>query len=260
MRIRSLPVVAAATLLASAGIAASAVASPAGTARPNSWRFRSFSAPPRTNTPFKSSDFAGYELEGYGSSLSTTTTFVVPKVTGCSTTGSGIVPGTSIGEPGGYSGAGVFVGCVGGKAVYVPLLVINTKIHEYKSLAVKPGDKIVVTAAENFKATKLTFTDKTRKGVAKTLTGAGDASYGGVVGYPEFGDAAVPPFSSSHEPVPNFGQIGFTRSQITIPLGFTGPGGDFQYDLYNTSTNTLEVSTGNLSSNGESFTTTFVNP
>lgn len=185
--------------------------------------------------------------------------FVVPRVAHCTTADTGIVPSAGFGVPSTDSIAGLFVGCMGGQASYFPVLEINGSVHEFQSLSAKPGDTIVVKAAGSPNATVVSLKDMTRKFVHKTLTGAGTGGPGGL-SYPWVGDFQWPLYPSTPGEVPAFGKIRFTGSRIDdLSLGSYGGyvGG---FDLYDPSETTLEIKTGNLSSNGQSFKTTFANP
>ncbi len=207
--------------------------------------------------------FAGYEWgkNSQNDATGVTTSFVVPPVKNCTQTNTGILPGVTVAIiPAPRSVAGLFVGCSGGRARYFPVLAINGSVSEFKSLRARPGDAIAVTATENENLTRVSVKDRTRTTASKTLTGAGSGNVD-ATSDPVIGDLAWPLLRNAEGPVPNFGKISFSGSKIdALPLGSYGAELT-HFNLYDDPTlTTLEVSAGNLASNGQSFKTTFVNP
>jgi hypothetical protein len=106
--------------------------------------------------------------------------------------------------------------------------------------------------------TDVSLQDKTRSAVSETVIGPGDGGDDDV-GFPSSGANAWP-LTGTPEPVPNFGKITFSATQIDgLPLG-TFSSELTQDDFYDSTLTTLEVSTGKISHNGKFFKTTFVSP
>lgn len=195
---------------------------------------------------------AGYQYDIEDLATSGSTDFVVPTVKNCASTNTAIRPGVYIETAMSYSAAGMFVGCKGGKARYFVSLVVNGTVHNFPSLAAKPGDKVAVSLAEGG-ATRASVVDKTRKGVKKTLSGTGPFDVGG----PVIGDTPVFPPSSTTTPegVPDFGKLYFSNAQFDgLPIG-SYDGHASQLDRYNGPTQ--QIATSSIGGNKMSFHTTF---
>ena len=204
--------------------------------------------------------FAGYEYENGGEALNVTTTIVVPKVTKCTKTKSAMYPSTSIESVNGTSASGVYVGCSGGKAKYYPVLEINGTRKAFKTMKVKPGDKVVLTTKETSSTVKASLADKTNKKIKKTLSGTGTIESGG----PIVGVFAWPPnlegSPTAALPVPKFKSIQFSNSKINSKaFGSSSYSSDlYQADLYNSSSTKEEIRSTSFTDKGESFKAIFV--
>jgi hypothetical protein len=198
-----------------------------------------------------STTFAGYEIGAIDGPSNMTTTIVLPKLN-CGTTDQAIYP--SVGAyfdlgSSDFSSAGMFVGCIGGKAQYWPVLQVNGVEHDYPTLIAKKGDTVVLKYSMKSGATKVSVTDKTTKSASKKLTGTGVTE----TGFPWAGDVAWHTGLGALEGVPKFGTLTFSHTVfVGVPFETDGP---TQFNRYSGST--LQISTGSFASDEETFKTTF---
>ncbi len=195
--------------------------------------------------------FAGFSVQGGGEATFTVTAnVVVPKLTCSSGPERAIAPSVGVyNMSSNFSAASLFVGCYQGKPHYFPSLVINGANHNYATLKAGAGDKVVLHVSQSASGTVVSVVDKSRKGVKKTLNGAG--SQGGSA--PWVGDSAW------NNPgllgVPNFGKIDFSGSTLDgRPFGSAGSA-LVRWDRVNGPT--TQITTSAFASNHESFATVF---
>jgi hypothetical protein len=166
----------------------------------------------------KSPLFAGYAAAPAASGATTASdTFKVPTVSGCTATTSAASSGAAISSTlKKLWGAGVVLGCKGGKAGYEGTGTIASVTTNL--LAVSPGDTITVTASLTASKGSITFADTTKK-FSKTLSGAG-----GTAMYALDGMGAVPTKvgSTTNLPIPNFGKVTFTGAKLNGKTPATG--------------------------------------
>jgi hypothetical protein len=149
-----------------------------------------------------------------------------------------------------FSAADMFVGCTGGKALYFPVLVMNSKPTRHKTGAkAHPGDKIVLKASVNATRTVLTTLDKTTK-IKRTLTGPGSTT----LAYPSVGDDGHSTKSTGLWGVPKFRTLKFSQTVLNGQPFASSP--DLvQWDRYRGTT--LQIKTSLFGSDQETFKTVF---
>lgn len=198
-----------------------------------------------------SKQFAGYALNGgVGTSTVVQSTIVVPKLK-CGSGYQGITAdagtGAEVNTKSESSSAGVVLACQKGVPYYFPAINLNSATtHNYPAIEFHPGDKVVLRVSENTDSTAVSVKDTTlHKG--KVLTGGGATK----VGYPWVGDEAQLT-SSGPAPVPNFGTV--TYSNATVNGGSLA-----SFTRFNrvSSGGILQIKTGPLAGNGESFSTVY---
>jgi hypothetical protein len=252
LRVRSVLCLAAtATIVVQLGVIASAFASSAGQGAGGA---RGAPGSPaghmhRTNT--NNATFAGYSVQGGGQGTFTVTAnVVVPKLTCSSGPEQAIAPSVGVYNTSStFSAAALFVGCYQGKAHYFPSLVIDGANHNYATLKAGVGDKVVLHVSQGASGTVVSVVDKSRKGVKKTLNGAGSQA----------GNAPWVGDSSWNNPgplaVPNFGKIDFSGATLDgQPFGSAGSA-LVRWDRVNGTT--TQITTSAFANNHESFTTVF---
>jgi hypothetical protein len=237
----------AAPTLATAGLAASAVAGPHGQLRFTS---NDHAAGPATATPTSTRTFAGYQATvSAGSATVLTASFTVPTLS-CTTTDRAIAPSTGVPVHSGksFSAAFVFTGCVSGAAVYYPGVVVNGTETDYTTSPVAAGDVIDLTTKVSTNRTRVQVTDVTT-GVTQKIIGAGASASAAFVGDEAWGD------SSGHlEHVPDFGKLTFKSCVLDgNTLASWHP---HAYQRVN-SIGTLQIATGGFWPGGTAFTTHF---
>jgi hypothetical protein len=188
--------------------------------------------------------------------MTVTTALTVPALK-CTTATRAILAsvGMFAGSDTNFSAAELFVGCSAGKPTFFPKLTINDTAANFKKAKAHPGDRVVLKATEGASKTVVTVNDTTTK-LKKTLTGAG-VSGGGKVGFPWVGDQAS--FNSSHHElgVPDFGKISFSGAKVARQaLGSFG-GKLSRFNRTDSTETTLQIKTGTIASNMESFKTIF---
>jgi Peptidase A4 family len=196
-----------------------------------------------------SSTFAGYSLQGGGEGTWTVTAnVVVPKLACTSGPERAIAPSVGVYNlSDSFSAANLFVGCYQGKAFYFPSLRINGANHNYTTLKAAAGDKVVLHVSQSASRTVVSVADKSRKGVEKTLKGAG--SKGGSA--PWVGDTGWD--NPGLLGVPNFGTTHFSGATLD-GQPFAGPG----VARWNrVKGKTTQITTSTFVSSNESFTTVF---
>ena len=107
-----------------------------------------------------------------------------------------------------YSVAGIFTGCVNGKPVDFPSLVINGAETDYTSTPLTAGDVIHLSTSVTTSGTTVQVTDVTT-GVTKTLTGAGASASAAYIG-----DDPLSSSTGALLGVPNAGTLTFTTCRI----------------------------------------------
>lgn len=254
MRPRSLLAsAAAAALVASLASAAPAFASTfrAGPA------LRSVSASPAQRGATQHSQFfAGYVFPVHNPKLSERATIFVPSVK-CGKRDQAVEPSVAMDDVASKAttSSGLFVACHKGKALYIPVLVLDGVETNYK-MKVHAGDKVAFSATEGPTKGTVTFTDLTTK-AKKTKTSAGVGS--DQLEFPSFGDLAV--FEgTSMKPlgVPDFGKLDFSGAKLLGQgIGKYPAKTRLRFDRYNSTDTVLQIHTGGLSSDGLSFKTLF---
>lgn len=221
MRVRSLLSLAAtATILVQLSATGSAFAAAAGQGAGGA---RSVSGSPGGHVrepAAKSSTFAGYSLHGGGEATFTvTTSIVVPKLKCTSGPERAIAASAGVYNLSNhFSAASLFVGCYQGRALYFPSLVVNGANHNYAKLRAGAGDKVVLHVSQSAGGTVVSVADKSRKGVSKTLNGAGSKGGSG----PWAGDSGWD--NPGLLGVPDFGKTDFSGSTLDgRPFGSAGP-------------------------------------
>jgi hypothetical protein len=251
LRVRSLLSLAAvATILVQLGATGSALASSAGQ-KAGSARGASGSPAGHMQAPAApSSTFAGYSVQGGGEGTFTVTAnIVVPKLKCHSGPEQAIAPSVGVYyTSSSFSAASLFVGCDNGKPLYFPSLVVHGANNNYVKLKAGAGDKVVLHVSQSASGTVVSVVDKSRKGVKKTLNGAG--SQGGSA--PWVGDSGW--YNPGLLAVPNFGKIDFSGSTLDgHPFGSAGALA--RWNRVNGTT--TQIATSAFASNHESFTTVF---
>lgn len=180
--------------------------------------------------------------------MSVTTTFVVPAVKNCGQTRKAIIP--FVGAQAGTTksaAVGLDIHCRNSKVIYFPIFSAADKIKADASAHAHPGDTVVLRLSWNATRLSLAVVDKTHASVTRKLTAAGSSSFSD----PAIGDSVIEP----NVPVPDFGKVSFSESKINgRALGLAS--GLTRENLVNSS-DVLQIKTGPLASNNESFTTTF---
>ena len=147
-----------------------------------------------------------------------------------------------------FSSAFLFTGCVNGKAVNWPALVINGTEKNYTTTRFSAGDIISLHTMVTTARTTVQVTDVTR-GITKKLTGAGGRSSAAYVG-----DTAWSSSTGKLLGVPNFGTLTFTNCLIDgDTLAVSLP---YETQRVNSS-NTVQIATRSLSSTGTAFATNY---
>jgi len=154
-------------------------------------------------------DFAGYQAAvTAGSATSSAATFTVPTLS-CITATVGTTPEAGVANNTTFSDAGVFTGCVKGKAVYFPWLVVNGIETNYTSTHFSAGDVINLSASVTTSGFTAQVTDVTKSvSVTNTITGAGASANAAWIGYGSWF------INGTRLGVPNFGKVKFTNCLI----------------------------------------------
>ena len=154
-------------------------------------------------------DFAGYQTPPTaGSVTSSAATFTVPTLS-CITATVGTTPDVGVANNATASVAGVFTGCVKGKAVYFPWLVVNGIETNYTSTHFSAGDVINLSAGVTTSGFTAQVTDVTKSvSVTNTITGAGASANAAWIGYDSWFINGI------RLGVPNFGKVKFTNCLI----------------------------------------------
>lgn len=182
--------------------------------------------------------------------MATTTTIVVPKLK-CTTADRAIAAGTGVVTQAARTSAELFVGCVKGRPKYFPVLIVNGRQINYRALEVHAGDRIALSASESARGARVSVIDKTQKSIKKTITAHGARR----VGDPWVGDQAWSD-SGKTERVPNFDTLGYSNSKLNgRKLGSSG--GKLKRFNRVSMTRKLQIVTGTLARDGESFKTLF---
>ncbi len=199
-----------------------------------------------------SQTFAGWVVNGEDGGFNMKTTVVLPRLK-CGKTNQAIVP--SVGayfapSRKGFSDAGIFVGCSGGKARYYPAFRLHGKEKDYPTLKARAGDTVNLSIQMGGKHTRLSVQDTTTKSASKNLSGGGVSA----VAFPWTGDLGWPTSSLTPQGVPDFGTVTFSN---TLFIG--APLGKFseleQFNRYDGST--LQISTTGFKSHPTKFKTGF---
>ena len=181
--------------------------------------------------------------------MSVTTTIVVPAVKNCGQTRKAIIPfvGAEVGTTE-SAAVGLDIHCRNSKVIYFPIFSAADKIKADASAHAHPGDTVVLRLSWNATRLSLAVVDKTHPSVTRKLTAAGSSSFSEAA----IGDSVI---GEPHVPVPDFGKVTFSESKINgRALGLAS--GLTRENLVNSS-DVLQIKTGPLASNNESFTTTF---
>lgn len=198
--------------------------------------------------------FAGYYVPKSTAGVAATTSFVVPTLKCTSAiraiSASAVINAT-VASSQTFSVAGMIVGCLRGRQVSYPSFDVNGTPYNYQLDEAHPGDKIVVRASEGAKGTTVSLVDLTHKGVKATRKGPGATQVSAVM----LGDDGVVNANSKLLGVPDFGEISFSNS--TIGGKALGSFSSLVQVNRETSTGTLQIETGALASDLESFDTVF---
>jgi hypothetical protein len=162
-----------------------------------------------TAAPISNRDFAGYQTPPtVGSVTSSAATFTVPTLS-CITATVGTTPEAGVANNTTFSDAGVFTGCVKGKAVYFPFLVANGAEANYTTVHFSAGDVINLSTGVTTAGVTVQVTDVTKSvSVTNTITGAGASANAAWVGYGSWF------INGTRLGVPNFGKVKFTNCLI----------------------------------------------
>ena len=196
--------------------------------------------------------FAGYQTAvPAGSATVATASFTVPTLS-CSPFARGITASAGV-LANNYrtaSVAYVFIGCVNGKAVYYPGVLVNGKETDNTSTPFAAGDVINLTTKVSTNRTRVIVTDVTT-GVTLDLRGAGaraSAAYFGNDAW--FTSTSTPPLH-----VPDFGKVTFKNCLIDgKTLGSWHPRA---YQRVN-GNGTVQIATGGFWPGGTAFSTRFM--
>jgi hypothetical protein len=200
-----------------------------------------------------STNYAGWLAGVYGprvASLTATTQFTVPAVTGCTSTDDFVVIG--VGLPTGetsVTATGVAVGCMGGAPFYGGETDINGTITPVP-VTINPGDKILLKLAVSGASTTGTFADKTQ-GFSQPIKGKGGKPTGSCVGIDGSENG-----TNGDPPVPDFGKVVFSSSEIN---GKTITASGATRVNMATASGVLQIGTGAVTKTGKGFTSTFKN-
>ena len=144
-----------------------------------------------------------------------------------------------------FSSAFLFTGCVNGKAINYPALVINGNEVDYPASPLPAGDVVKLTTTVTTVGTTVQVTDVTT-GATKKRTGTGASASAAFIG-----DSAWSTSTGTLLGVPNFGTLTFTHCRIDGgALAIALP---YQYQRVN-SNNIVQIATGALSA-GTAFAT-----
>lgn len=180
---------------------------------------------------------------------SASSAFIVPTVTGCTTTTDDFVV-VGIGLPSATSiiATGVAVGCKTGAPFYTAETDIDGTITPVP-VTVTPGDKIVLKLKVTGTTTVGSFVDVT-KGFNQPIKGNGGKSTGSCIGI----DGSEG--GTSDPPVPNFGRVVFSSGSIN---GTTiTKSGAVRVNMA-TAAGVVQISTGRVNAAGTGFTSVFKN-
>ncbi len=239
-------------LISSVGVAA--VAAALGFAAPalaSSVHFQTGAGNRSPGAHIKNNRFmAGYETTASSTNaMSVTTTIVVPTVKNCRTTRKVIIPFVSAEASSTNAAVGLDIHCRNGKVINFPIFDVNGHNKANASAHAHPGDKVVLRLSWNSSRLLLAVVDKTRPSVTRKLSGVGSSSFSD----PDIADSVIG--GSEPFPVPDFGKINFSESKIN-GRGLGLAPGLTRDNLVNMS-DVLQIKTGPIRSDKESFTTTF---
>jgi hypothetical protein len=196
-----------------------------------------------------SDHFAGYQANvAAGSATSSAGQYKVPKLS-CTSATRAITPvaGVVVNKVPTYSAAFLFAGCVSGKALYFPALVINGTETNYTTTHLAAGDAIKVSTKVTTMRTTVQVTDVT-KAITKKLTGPGASPNAAYIA-----DSAWY-INRSPVGVPKFGTLTFTHCAVDgKTLASAHP---TKVERVN-SRNVVQITTGALSRAGTTFATHF---
>lgn len=242
LRIRLISSLGAAALTAALGFAAPALASPMHFQTGAGKGLRGVHTESNTSA-------AGYETTVSSTkAMSVTTTIVVPTVKNCGTTRKVIIPFVSANDSSDTAAAGLDIHCRSGKVIYFPIFAPPGGPNKaFAHARAHPGDTVVLSLSWNATRLRLAVVDKSHPSVTRKVTGPGSSLFSG----PGIGDSVIEP----NVPVPDFGKVNFSKSQINGRALGLAPGLTRE-NLVNAS-HVLQIKTGPLASNNESFTTTF---
>jgi hypothetical protein len=201
-----------------------------------------------------STNFAGYAVGMSATHVTATTSFVVPTLK-CTSASRAINASASINATVAssqtFSLAGMVLGCLRGQQVSYPSFTVNGTTYNYELEEAHPGDKIVVKASEGAKGTTVSLVDETHKRVSARRKGSAATQVTAAF----LGNGGVLNSNSKLLGVPDFGTISFSNSTI----GGKALGSFSSLVQYNrqTSKGTLQIQTGPLASDLESFQTVF---
>jgi hypothetical protein len=191
--------------------------------------------------------FAGYQTAvPVGSATTSVASFTVPALS-CPTAERGIAPDTGIAVGSkGVSVALVVIGCVNGKAVYFPGLVVNGTGKDYPKSPFAVGDVIDLTVKVSTNRTRVQVEDVTT-GVTRKIIGAGARARVAWIG-------VDPTVNNARKllHVPDFGKLTFKNCLVDgKALAGWHP---HAYQRVN-SRGTVQISVGGFWPGGTAFTT-----
>jgi len=200
--------------------------------------------------PVNSRFVAGYQAAvRAGSATVVVASFTVPALS-CTTADRAIPPTTEVPvrDFKSASAAFVFTGCVSGKAVYFPGLVVNGKEKDFTKSPVAAGDVIDLTTKVSVNRTRVQVTDVTT-GVTQKIIGAGGRARAAFVGDEAWGNSA-----GQLEHVPDFGKLTFKNCLLDgKALASRHPVAIQRVNSHGT----VQISTGGFFPGGTAFTTHF---
>jgi hypothetical protein len=240
LRLRLIPWLGTAASVAALGFAAPALASSEG------FQTRAGKLVRAKASPFA----AGYESSAKSdTAVSVTTTIVVPAVKNCGDAKKVVIPFVAAdGDTMEGVAAGLDIHCRHGRVIYFPIFNAGGSNKAFASAHVRRGDEVSLRLSWNATKLSLAVVDKTHPSATRTLTGVGSSSFS----QPSIGDSII---GNPPAPVPDFGKIVFSKSKINGRALGRAPGLT-RANLVNAS-HVVQIKTGPIASDQESFTTTF---
>ena len=207
--------------------------------------------------------FAGYEFQNYVAvPAQVSAAIVVPKLKCKKGPQRDIEPGVGMESVSAF--AGLFVFCQKGKAHYYPSLEVGSSTKNFPSDKAHAGDRIEFMMVQSTSRTTDTVIDETHHFTARKSGAGSGTGYG-----PTVGDFSVD-IGTTKLGIPNFGTLTFSDALANGASSAAGPFGSLGspsaapsgYNLVTGpgATGALQVTTGPLSTSGETFETVFKHP